>query len=93
MWRRMIRRFGRSLLKLLSASRQFFLACIRAGQADGTITRSRPAETLSQNLLGVLMSIRVLARVRTERALPEGVAAPVLALLRVGTGANRAGSE
>jgi TetR/AcrR family transcriptional repressor of nem operon len=71
----------------------FFLACIRAGQADGTISRSLPAETLSQNLLGVLMSIRVLARVRPERALLEGVAAPALALLRVGTRANGAGSK
>jgi hypothetical protein len=31
----------------------FFLVCVRAGQAGGTITRSMPAETLSQNLLGV----------------------------------------
>jgi TetR/AcrR family transcriptional repressor of nem operon len=61
----------------------FFLACVRAGQADGTITRSFPAETLAQNLLGVLMGIRVLARVRPERALLEGVLAPALALLRV----------
>jgi TetR/AcrR family transcriptional repressor of nem operon len=59
----------------------FFLACVRAGQADGTITRSLPAETLAQNLLGVLMGIRVLARVRPEKALLEGVAAPALALL------------
>jgi TetR/AcrR family transcriptional regulator, transcriptional repressor for nem operon len=31
----------------------------------------------------VLMGIRVLARVRPERALLEGVAAPALAILRV----------
>jgi hypothetical protein len=41
------------------------------------------AETLSQHLLGVLMGIRVLARVRPERALREGVAAPAMALLSV----------
>jgi TetR/AcrR family transcriptional repressor of nem operon len=39
----------------------FFLACIRAGQADGTITRAPPAKTLPQHFLGVLMGIRVLA--------------------------------
>jgi TetR/AcrR family transcriptional regulator, transcriptional repressor for nem operon len=38
---------------------------------------------LAQNLVGVLIGIRVLARVRPERALLEGVAAPALALLRV----------
>jgi TetR/AcrR family transcriptional repressor of nem operon len=42
-----------------------------------------PAETLAQNLLGVLIGIRVLARVRPERALLEGVAVPALARLRV----------
>lgn len=61
----------------------FFLACVRGGQAEGTITRSLSAETLAQHLLGVLMGIRVLARVRPERALLEGVLAPALARLRV----------
>lgn len=71
----------------------FFLTCIRGGRVDGTVTRSLPAETLSQNLLGVLMGIRVLARVRPERALLEGVAAPAAALLRVGTGAVGTGAK
>jgi TetR/AcrR family transcriptional repressor of nem operon len=64
----------------------FFQGCIEAGQVDGTITRSLPAATLAQNLLGVLMGIRVLARVRPERALLEGVAAPALARLRLKSG-------
>ena len=59
----------------------FFLSCVKAGQGDSSITRSLPAETLSHHLLGVLMGIRVLARVRPERALLEGVIAPSLALL------------
>ena len=66
----------------------FFRACVRAGQADGTITRSLPAETLAQHLVGVLMGIRVLARVRPERPLLEGVLAPALALLRVEPGSS-----
>jgi TetR/AcrR family transcriptional repressor of nem operon len=69
--------------KALVRIEAFFRACISAGQADGSITRSLQAETLAQNLLGVLMGIRVLARVRPERSLLEGVAAPALALLRV----------
>ena len=59
----------------------FFLGCVEAGQADGTITRSLPATNLAHHLLGVLMGIRVLARVRPERALLEGVVVPALALL------------
>ena len=36
----------------------FFLTCVKAGQTDGTIMRSLPAETLSQHLLGALRSGR-----------------------------------
>lgn len=50
----------------------FFLSCVEKGQAAGTITSSRPAVGLAQHLLGVLMGVRVLARVRPERALLEG---------------------
>lgn len=59
----------------------FFLGCIEAGQADGTVTRSLPAPSLARHLLGVLMGVRVLARVRPEPALLEGVVAPALALI------------
>jgi TetR/AcrR family transcriptional repressor of nem operon len=59
----------------------FFRHCVAAGQADGTITRALPAEDLARHLLGVLMGVRVLARVRPERQLLEGVVAPALALL------------
>lgn len=59
----------------------FFLDRIEAGQADGTITRSLSANDLAHHLLGVLMGVRVLARVRPEPALLRGVIAPALALL------------
>jgi TetR/AcrR family transcriptional repressor of nem operon len=78
--------FRKVVAEVLIGIEAFFLARVRAGQADGVITLSLPAETLSQNLLGVLMGIRVLARVRPERALLEGVAAPALALLCVDPG-------
>jgi TetR/AcrR family transcriptional regulator, transcriptional repressor for nem operon len=85
--------FRKVVAEVLIGIEAFFLACVRAGQADGTITRSLPAETLSQNLLGVLMGIRVLARIRPERALLEGVVAPALALLRAEPGAFGAGAK
>jgi TetR/AcrR family transcriptional regulator, transcriptional repressor for nem operon len=67
--------------EVLAEIEAFFLARVTAGQADGTIIRSLPATTLSQHLLGLLMGIRVLARVRPEQGLLEGVVAPSLALL------------
>jgi TetR/AcrR family transcriptional repressor of nem operon len=79
--------FRKIVAEVLIGIEAFFLACVSAGQADGAITRSLPAAALSQNLLGVLMGIRVLARVRPDRALLEGVVAPALALLRCGPGA------
>ncbi|HWA80684.1 MAG TPA: TetR/AcrR family transcriptional regulator [Acetobacteraceae bacterium] len=59
----------------------FFLTRIEAGQADGTILCPMPARDIARHLLGVLMGVRVLARVRPERALLEGAVAPALALL------------
>jgi TetR/AcrR family transcriptional regulator, transcriptional repressor for nem operon len=60
---------------------QFFLACAEKGQANGTITHSRPADALAQHLLAVLMGVRVLARARPERPLLEGAIGTALALL------------
>ena len=59
----------------------FFLRCIRTGQSDGTINAAVGARNLARNLTAVLMGLRVLARVRPEKALLEGAIAPVLALL------------
>lgn len=62
----------------------FFRWCAIRGQADGSITASHSAEDLARHLLGVLMGVRVLARVRPDRALLEGVVGPALALLDPG---------
>ena len=78
--------FRKVVAEVLVSMESFCLACVPAGQAGGTVTQSVPAETLAQNLLGVLMGIRVLARVRSERALLAGVPAPALAFLRVEPG-------
>ncbi len=60
---------------------EFFRCTVAQGQADGSITSAHPAGDLARHLLGVLMGMRVLARVRPDRALLEGVLRPALALL------------
>ena len=73
--------FQKAISDVLKCVESFFLTRIVAGQKDGTITTTMAAETLARHLLGILVGIRVLARVRSERKLLEGVAAPALALL------------
>jgi TetR/AcrR family transcriptional repressor of nem operon len=55
--------------------------CIEAGQACGEIADAQPAEDLARHLLSLVLGIRVLARVRPERALLEGLVKPALAML------------
>jgi TetR/AcrR family transcriptional repressor of nem operon len=81
--------FRKVLAGVLRQIEAFFLGRIEAGQRDGTINRALPAPNLARNLLGVLMGIRVLSRVRPESALLEGVVGPALALLRCGISAPR----
>ena len=59
----------------------FFRRCAEAGQADGTITSAETAEDLARLLLGTLMGIRTLARLRPERDMLEGVVRPIMSLL------------
>jgi len=73
--------FRKIIAGVLIRIESFFLKCIEAGQADGTVTRCIPAQNLARHLLGVLMGVRVLARVRPERALLEGAVTPALLLL------------
>jgi TetR/AcrR family transcriptional repressor of nem operon len=64
--------FRETIAETLKRIESFFLVCVEKGQADGTITSSRSAVGLTQHLLCVLMGVRVLARVRSERALLDG---------------------
>lgn len=73
--------FREDVASVLTQLQAFFLRCVAAGQADGTITTSLTAEDLARHLLGVLMGVRVLARVRPERAVLEGVISCAFALL------------
>ncbi|AMB85421.1 TetR family transcriptional regulator [Pseudomonas agarici] len=60
----------------------FFRRCIRAGQAQGSISASTPADDLARLCLGVLMGLQVLSRSRPERELLEGLVRPLFALLK-----------
>src|ERR1700752_5284089 len=60
---------------------RFFLRCVSNGQKDGTITKAYSAADPSRSLLGALLGIRVLARVRPERKLLEGLLRPIFGLL------------
>ena len=59
----------------------FFRRSIKAAQSERTVRPDVVAKDVARLLLGLLLGIRVLARVKPERALLEGVARPALALL------------
>ncbi|MBB6255204.1 TetR/AcrR family transcriptional regulator [Nitrospirillum iridis] len=61
--------------------RAFFQRHVQAGQADGTISTAQSAEDLARLFLGVVLGIRVMARLHADRDQLEGMARPVLALL------------
>ena len=56
---------------------------MRADQSDGTLNAGPGAHDLARSLMAVLLGLRVLARVYTEKALLEGALAPVPALLEL----------
>jgi TetR/AcrR family transcriptional regulator, transcriptional repressor for nem operon len=72
---------GAAIADRLGEIEDFFHRAIGAAQAVGDIPKERDANDLARLLLGVLLSIRVLARSKPDRALLEGVARPALALL------------
>lgn len=67
--------------RFLDEVEAFFFRCVSKGQKDGSVTRDHSAEDLSKSLLGILLGIRVLARVRPDRKLLEGLLRPILGLL------------
>jgi TetR/AcrR family transcriptional repressor of nem operon len=74
-------KFFNIVATFLDEVERFFFRCVSNGQKDGTITKAHSAEDLSKSLLGILLGIRVLARVRPERKLLEGLLRPVFGLL------------
>jgi TetR/AcrR family transcriptional repressor of nem operon len=76
--------FQQAVAAVLVRIEKFFLRQVIAGQTKGAVASALPAEDLARHLLGTLIGVRVLARVRPERALLEGVVGPALALLGFG---------
>ncbi len=59
----------------------FFRRAITAAQAEGSVPSNHDASDLARMLLGVILGLRVLARLNPQRELLEGVVRPALALL------------
>lgn len=75
--------FQQTIADVLVEVERFFLRCVRSGQQAGTISTAQSPEDLSQLLLGIHLAIRVMARVRPERQLMEGLLRPVFSLFDV----------
>ena len=72
---------GKAVAGYLDEIRDFFRRNIETARRAGTMPKSIDAEVVSGHLLGVLMGIRALTRVKPDRKLLESVARPALALL------------
>jgi TetR/AcrR family transcriptional repressor of nem operon len=63
---------------------QFFLRCAAAGQRSGEISTGFRAEDQARHLLALLLGLRLLARVRPDAALLNGLVGPGLAAVGLG---------
>lgn len=75
------REFQKSIDNSLAKIEQFFRARIEEGQAQGAFSSMQSAPNLARHLLGTLMGIHVLARVRPEKSLLQGAIHSALAML------------
>jgi TetR/AcrR family transcriptional repressor of nem operon len=75
------KKLGKLIAGRLAELEAFFARSIRKAQDEGTVPRQRTAKDLARLLFGLVLGIRVLARVRPERALLQSLARPALALL------------
>jgi TetR/AcrR family transcriptional repressor of nem operon len=75
------KKLGGLIADRLAELEAFFGRSIRKAQAEGSLPRQLVAKDLARLLLGLVLGIRVLARVRPERALLQSLARPALALL------------
>jgi TetR/AcrR family transcriptional regulator, transcriptional repressor for nem operon len=75
------KKLGGLIADRLGELEAFFERLIRKAQAEGSVPRQRAAKDLARLLLGLVLGIRVLARVRPERAFLQSLTRPALALL------------
>jgi TetR/AcrR family transcriptional repressor of nem operon len=78
--------FRQAVATVLHRIEAFFLQCVSQGRRNGSVTASHSADDLARHLLSVLMGIRVLARVRPDKALLEGAVGTALAFLDAAPG-------
>jgi TetR/AcrR family transcriptional repressor of nem operon len=76
--------FRRVVTGVMAQIEAFFRRCVRAGQRDGSITKSQSAMDLGRTLLAAHIGVRVMARTRPEKPLLEGMVRPILAFLDAG---------
>lgn len=74
-------KIGATIAARLDELEAFFLRCVRAGQADGSINADRKPRDLARLLLATVMGLRVLARARPDARTLRGVARAALVLL------------
>jgi TetR/AcrR family transcriptional regulator, transcriptional repressor for nem operon len=72
---------GEEIAARLNELQGFFRRMIARAREDGSVRRDRDPSELSRLMLGVVVAIRVLARVRPQRPLLRGIAKPALTLL------------
>jgi len=77
------RDFQQIVATFLGDVEAFFLRCLASGQRDGTVAASQSAEDLARMLLGQLLGIRVLARIKPDRVVLEGMLRPIFAFVFV----------
>jgi TetR/AcrR family transcriptional regulator, transcriptional repressor for nem operon len=56
--------------------------CVAAGQADGSIKTTQPSGDVAKMLLGAVLGLRVLARMRPDKKTLTGATRPHFAMLR-----------
>ena len=72
---------GEEIADRLDELQGFFRRMIARAREDGSVPSERDPAELARLMLGVVVAIRILARVRPQRALLKGIARPALALL------------
>lgn len=75
------RDFQQIIATFLSDIEAFFLRCLASGQREGTVSVSQSAEDLARMLLGQLLGIRVLARIKPDRTFLEAMLRPIFAFV------------
>lgn len=78
--------FQRAIEAVMNDMEGFFLRCVTAAQAEGTVSDRQPPEDIARLLLGLLLGLRVLARTRPEPELLYGALRAVFEILETAPG-------